>query len=317
LRIHKDIYLEAMRIRWVEEQIAAEYPKQQMRCPVHLSIGQELPAAAIGHFLTKEDYMVSSHRGHAHYLAKGGNLNAFISELYGKKTGCAGGNGGSMHLIDTDCGFLASTSIVAGTVPIGVGAAFYSKLKDLKNLSVVCVGDGALEQGVFHESANFASLHKLPVVFFVENNSYSCFTHISKRQPKSWGNFQRVASGHKIKYLNLDLSCESTVSLLCALASLESALHGVRKGYGPLFVETKTQRFLEHCGPNNDDHLGYRDPPDSDPLKTLGMHLAKQGFLKDKKFYIDLNLKETRAAFEFARAAPYPPESDLGAYLYA
>ena len=178
-----DTYFKAKRIRMIELGIANRYSEQQMRCPVHLSLGQELNAANITQFLTKQDYMVSTHRSHAHYLAKGGDLKAMISELYGKSTGCSGGYGGSMHLVDLSCGFLGSTSIVAGTIPVGVGAGFYLKLQKKKNIVVICHGDAAIEEGVFHESANFAALHKLPALFLLEDNDSSCYTPKSKRQP--------------------------------------------------------------------------------------------------------------------------------------
>ena len=128
-----ETYYKAMRIRMVEEEISRRYKEKKMRCPVHLSIGQELNAAVLCEHLNKEDQMVSTHRGHAHYLAKGGSLDRFIAELHGKATGCSGGLGGSMHLCDRDCGFLGSTSIVGGTIPIGVGLAFANKLQKKEN----------------------------------------------------------------------------------------------------------------------------------------------------------------------------------------
>src|SRR3990167_9152776 len=151
-----EIYYRAMRIRMVEEEISRRYGEKKMRCPVHLSIGQELNASTVCQYLTKDDQMVSTHRGHAHYLAKGGSLEKFIAELYGKTTGCSGGLGGSMHLCDRSVGFLGSTSIVGGTIPIGVGLAFSNKLQRKENIVVVCMGDAAIEEGIFWESWNFA-----------------------------------------------------------------------------------------------------------------------------------------------------------------
>ena len=170
-------------VRRVEEAIARHYPLQKMRCPVHLSIGQEAAAVGIAHALTSRDQAVSTHRSHAHYLAKGGDLDALIAELHGKATGCCGGRGGSMHLSDLDAGFLASTAIVGNSIPVGVGMALAQQLRQSGDLTCVFLGDGATEEGVFFESANFAAVRKLPVLFACENNLYSVYSPLSKRQP--------------------------------------------------------------------------------------------------------------------------------------
>lgn len=177
------LYFQILRIRRIEEAIAECYKEQEMRCPVHLSIGQEAIAAGVCALLKKTDIVFSNHRSHGHYLAKGGSLPAMIAEIYGKETGCSKGRGGSQHLIDMSAGFWGSTPIVASTVPLSVGSAFYSKLKEDKKVTVVFFGDAAMEEGVLHESLNFASLHKLPIFFVCENNLYSISTHISARQP--------------------------------------------------------------------------------------------------------------------------------------
>ena len=133
-------------IRLVEEEIAERYSSQKMRCPVHLSIGQEGVPAGFALAAKKTDYAVSTHRGHAHYLAKGGDVKAMIAEIYGKVTGCCKGRGGSMHLIDLDVGFLGSSAIVGNSIPIGVGAGFTHKLNNSDALSFVFLGDGAIEE---------------------------------------------------------------------------------------------------------------------------------------------------------------------------
>jgi len=154
-----------MRIRAVEEKIAAEYNNQRMRCPTHLSIGQEAVPSAISSCINKNDFAVSTHRGHAHYLAKGGDLKAMIAEIYGKETGCSKGKGGSMHLIDTKVGFMGTSAIVGNSIPVGVGLALSCKLKKSDQISIVYLGDGAVEEGVFYESLNFSILQKLRVLF--------------------------------------------------------------------------------------------------------------------------------------------------------
>ena len=170
-----------LRIRMIEEYLANEYKKQEMRCPMHLSIGQEAVAVGVCSQLKKTDIVYSSHRAHAHYLAKGGSLKSFISEMYGKLEGCSGGRGGSMHLIDLDVNFYGSTPIVGGTVPLAAGSAWYDKLKSNDNLTVLFIGDGCFEEGVVHETLNFASLHNLPLLIICENNNFSVYTPLEQR----------------------------------------------------------------------------------------------------------------------------------------
>ena len=134
------------KIRMVEERIAKEYPLNEIRCPTHLSIGQEAVPAAISVCLNSQDYAVSTHRGHAHYLAKKGNLNKMIAEIYGKKSGCSGGKGGSMHLIDKEVGFMGTSAIVGNSIPVGVGLGFAQQLNKSQNISCIFLGDGAIEE---------------------------------------------------------------------------------------------------------------------------------------------------------------------------
>ncbi len=155
-----DLWREMLRVRLIEEAIVEHYPEQEMRCPTHLSIGQEAAAVGVCHALHKSDWVFSGHRNHAHYLAKGGDLNRMIAEIYGKVTGCCGGKGGSMHLTDQEAGFLGATPIVGSTVPIAAGAAFTSQLRKEKRVVVIFLGDGAMETGVVHETLNFAVLKK-------------------------------------------------------------------------------------------------------------------------------------------------------------
>lgn len=303
------LYYEMLRIRKIEEEIALKYKDQEMRLPVHLSIWQEAPAVAMCSLLGNDDLMVSTHRGHAHYLAKGGSLNGLISELYGKEAGCSRGQGGSMHLIDLNCGFHGSTSIVGGTIPIGVGLAFAKKLKGEPGRVVICMGDAAVEQGVFHESANFARLHNLPVIFLCENNRYSCYTNIESRQPSEHP--MRAAIGHKIKYIYNDSN-----DVYFIKKEIEEWLEFTDL---PLFIELETYRKLEHCGPNNDDHLDYRPVEererwfDRDCLFLAKEHLRgidewTQLFVNTINEAIE---SEIIAAFDHAQASPPPTPRNL------
>ena len=148
---HLELFRETLRIRRIEEAIADRYDQQKMRCPVHLSIGQEAVAVGICKAALHSDFLVSNHRAHAHYLAKGGNLKSMLAEIYGKATGCCGGRGGSMHLVDRSVGMYGSTPIVGGSIPVGVGLAFASALKQEPHLTIIFFGEGSTEEGVFAE----------------------------------------------------------------------------------------------------------------------------------------------------------------------
>ena len=172
VEIFKNIYL----IRSVEEMIAKKYPEGKMRCPVHLSVGQEAIPAALSQVISRDDFAVSGHRGHAHYLSKGGNLKAMIAEIYGKSDGCAKGKGGSMHIADFSKGMLGANAIVGANAPIAVGAALRQRVMGENLVSAAFIGDGASNQGAVFEAMNLASVLKLPVLFVFENNGYAEFS---------------------------------------------------------------------------------------------------------------------------------------------
>ena len=192
-----NLYGNMLVIRLAEEEIAKQYKFGKMRCPTHLSIGQEASATGVGLALKKSDLAVSTHRAHAHYLAKGGSLKKMIAEIYGKATGCCKGKGGSMHVIDRSVGFEGSTAIVGNTIPIGVGLGLSLKLDLQDAISVIYCGDGSVEEGVFYESVNFAVTKKLPVMFVCENNLYSVYTPINERQPSR--PFNKLGEAHAVK----------------------------------------------------------------------------------------------------------------------
>lgn len=240
-----------VRIRRTEEALAARYAEQQMRCPMHLCVGQEAIAVGVCESLTTNDMIFSNHRAHGHYLAKGGDLNAMVSELYGKSSGCCGGRGGSMHLIDLDAGVMGATPVVGGTVPLAVGAAWSAQLRESGQVTVVFFGDGCFEEGVLHESMNFAALHQLPILFVCENNDFSVYTKQHIRQPDR--RIYEVAQAHSIQSSSGDGNDIDEVHVLAS-----QAIARVRTGEGPQFLELDTYRWLEHCGPNYDHGLNYR-----------------------------------------------------------
>jgi pyruvate dehydrogenase E1 component alpha subunit len=287
----------AARIRAIELAIADRYKEGKMRTPVHLSVGQETVAVGVCASMRQSDCAVSTHRGHAHYLACGGDVKALIAELYGKEAGCSGGYGGSMHLTSRDCGFVASTSIVAGTIPVGVGIAWANKLARKPGYVYIFLGDAAIEEGVFHEAANFAGLHELKVIFAVENNGYSCFTPLNQRQPKRPIN--AIAKAHKLRYMKIENK---------SLATMARNIYEFKKTNKPILLEIKTFRFLEHCGPNNDDHLSYRSETEIEKWKDIDV-------LKD----VDLSefKSEIDEAFQFAEESSWPNKILIKKTIYA
>ena len=216
------------------------------------SIGQEAASAGVCAALRPGDQAMSGHRSHAHYLAKGGNLNAMIAEIYGRETGCCGGRGGSMHLVDLQAGFVGAVPIVGSTISIATGLAFADRQLKRERLTVAFLGEAATEEGVFHESANFASLHRLPIVFVCENNLYSVYSPMHVRQP-AHREVVQLAAAHGM----MARQCDGNDPLAVCSLMRDAAVHA-RSGRGPVFLELKTYRWREHCGPGFDNHIGYR-----------------------------------------------------------
>tara|TARA_Y100001968_G_C19407666_1_gene744597 strand:- start:922 stop:1869 length:948 start_codon:yes stop_codon:yes gene_type:complete len=245
------IYKKAYEIRSSEMIISENYQKGYIRCPIHLSVGQELVSSILYGFNDIKDLAVSTHRSHAHYLGKGGNLRKLFDELHGLPSGCSGGKGGSMHLIDTSVGFMGSTAIVANTIPIGVGMAEAQKLSSSQNITYIFLGDGATEEGVFYESLNYASVRKLPCIFIIENNNYSVYTSLKERQ----GN---IPIENKVKAFNINYYSNYLHDFKSLYNSWSNAIARTKKGGGPSIIEVMTNRDLAHCGDKNDDDLRYR-----------------------------------------------------------
>lgn len=313
------LYYEMLRIRLIEEKIAQLYPEQEMRCPVHLSVGQEATAVGVCANLSRDDYVLSSHRSHAHYLAKGGDLKEMMAELYGKVTGCSLGKGGSMHLVDLSMGFLGATPIVGSTIPIAVGAAFGSVMRGEQRVTVIFFGDGATEEGVFHESINFAALKRLPVVFVCENNLYSVYSPLSVRQPEGREIFD-LAKGYGVESYQGDGNDVIEVYQLA-----EQAIRKARQGGGPTFLEFKTYRWREHCGPYYDNDLGYRTESEFQewrqrcPIEMLKERLLREGVLcnQDIECMVSKLEAEMEDAVVFAKKSPFPEEQLLLEHICA
>ena len=311
------LYRTMLRIRGVEEKIAALYPQQEMRCPCHLYVGQEAVAAGVCAALSKDDYIVGSYRSHGIYLAKGGDLKALLAELYGKETGVSRGRSGSMQLFAPEVGFLCTSAIVGGPVPIGVGAALAAKLRKESRVSVAFFGDGATEEGVFHESMNFASLKRLPVVFVCENNFYATYSHQSARQCAD--NIFERASSYKMPGFRIDGN-----TVLEVYETTQKAVERARGGGGPTLIECRTYRWLEHVGPYPDTDLGYRSEEELKewmsrcPIKTFESRLLKEKILTAstvEQFSAALK-KEVDEAVVFAQKSPFPAPEKVGEGVY-
>ncbi len=314
LRLHRDM----LRIRLVEEAIAERYGEQEMRCPVHLSDGQEGIAVGACLALRKEDKIVSTHRSHGHYLAKQGSLKAMLCEIYGRAPGCVGGRGGSMHLLDDEVGVLACLPIVGTSVPLGVGVAYADKRKGKDTVVTVFLGDAVMEEGVFHESANFAALHALPVIFVCENNDLSFYTSLEVRQPDR--PMTDIAKAHTIAARELDGNDATAV-----FEAMSGAVEKARSGGGPSFLMCNTRRWREHCGSRYDYEMGQMTEQEFEtlradcPLARLGTRLREAGLLDDAgedALRAELG-KEISDAFEFARNAPFPELETAGDHVYA
>lgn len=319
LKLKKKLYYDMLRVRLIEEAIGEHYREQEMRCPVHLAMGQEAIAVGVCANLNTTDYIMSTHRSHLHYLAKGGDIKVMLAEIYGKSTGCSRGRGGSQHLIDIEAGFLGATPIVGSIIPVAVGVAFGVSMKNEERVVVVFFGDAAVEEGTFSESLNFASLKKLKIIFVCENNLYSVYTHIRERQPINRSNVD-IAIAHGVCGFEADGN-----DVMEVYESMSRTIKDVRRGLGPAYVEYKTYRWREHCGPNFDNDLGYRTEAEylawrkRCPLEHFEGLLKKEGIISEfevKQMTQEI-VTEIKEAFHFAISSPFPTEKELHNHLYA
>jgi TPP-dependent pyruvate/acetoin dehydrogenase alpha subunit len=306
-RLYRALY----RIRRVEEQIAEIYPSDKIMSPVHLSIGQEAVSVGVCGVLDPDDVVFGSYRCHALYLAKGGDLKAMIAELYGKEPGCAKGKAGSMHLIDVGAGVMGASAVVATTIPQAVGYAMAVKARRQRRIVACFFGDGAVEEGAFHESLNFAALKKLPVLFICENNSYAI--HSRERDRRAGTEICDLARAHGIPASKLD-----GMDLMRMIEEAGAAVRQIRDGGGPRFLEVLCYRWKEHVGPNEDFHVGYRSRQEAHPwmendhVKQVGARLSPER----RRQIEDEVESEIGEAFAFAEAAPFPPGSELYTDLF-
>lgn len=317
--ISPDIFLKMyktmIRIRTFEESLIEPLINKEIVCPVHLYIGQEAVAAGVCMNLGTEDWALSTHRSHGHYIAKGGDINALMAELYGKVTGCSKGRGGSMHLASPNVGFPGSSAIVAGTIPLAVGAALAFSMQKKGAVSVAFFGDGAAGEGTFYEALNFATLRKLPVLFVCENNLYS--THMPISSCLADVNIYKKAEIFNMPGVRVD---GNNVTEVFKVA--RKAIEDARNGRGPTLMECMTYRFRGHVGPSDDLDKGLRSKEELEywmnrcPIKRFEEFLFMQGILsKLEKIQIYEDIKrEMEEALTFAKESPYPDPDENGTF---
>jgi len=305
--LYHRLYRAVYRIRHVEEEIARIYPTDKIKSPVHLSIGQEAVSVGVCEALCLEDVAFGTYRGHAMYLAKGGDLRQMIAELYGKATGCARGKGGSMHLVDSQKGIMGTSAVVSTKIPNAVGYSYALKYQRKKNLVVCFFGDGAVEEGSFWESLNFAVLKALPILFVCENNTYAIHSKQAVRQP--------VANiVEQVRSYGLPVDRIEDNDVLKIYDFVSTVAPQIRNHQsGPVFLECMTYRWREHVGPNEDFDLGYRSRNEAKPWfkKDQVRRLADLITESERREIEDEVEAEVREAFDFAEASPFPDDSEL------
>src|SRR5688572_24083070 len=281
-RYHEDLVIEGcdsgtlemqmrtmLAIRMVEQHLAAMRRDGHIGGPVHLGVGQEAIAVGVSKHLRSSDMVFGAHRSHSHVLALGGSIRALFAEVLGKDTGMSRGMGGSMHLWDGPNGFHGSVPIVAGTVPLAVGAGLASKLKGSDNIAVTYFGDGAVEEGGVQESLNLAKVLGAHVLFVAENNFFSSHMHISLRQPSN--TTARFAVAHCLPYEIVDGN-----DVVAVARAAEGLVERIRRGEGPAFLEAVTFRWLGHVDWREDLDVGVARSSDDlalwrarDPIARL------------------------------------------------
>jgi len=314
------LYRIMLLIRTCEESFVELISGGEIRCPVHLYSGQEAIAAGVCAALKENDMIFGTHRSHGHYLAKGGDLNRLVAEIYGKSTGCSAGRGGSMHVLITDKGYLASVPIVAGTIALAVGAALAAKIRKDGTMAVSFFGDGAAGEGVLYEAMNFAALKKLPVLFVCENNYYS--THMPIRECRADDTLKNISLPFGIPSVSVDGN-----DVIEVYETAKRLSETIRSGGCPAFLECRTYRFRGHVGPDDNIQGSHQDirPQEEidewktrDPIPRLEKHLREIFSLDDATLALIRSEIENQVtqAHQFAKASPYPDLAELTNNVY-
>lgn len=301
-RLYQNIYL----VRRFEEEIIRLYPSDKIKSPVHLSIGQESIAVGVCAALQPDDVAFGTYRGHALYLAKGGDVPRMMAELYGKVDGCARGKAGSMHLIDVGAGMMGTSAIVATTIPHAVGYAMWLKMQKSKKIVVCFHGEGAMDEGAWHESMNFAALKELPIFFVCENNNFAIYSHVRDRMKGV--NVCERAAVYGVPTEHVDNG-----DVLATYHASVRAVEAVRAGGGPRFLECMTYRWRDHVGPGEDRIYKYR--PDEELDHWIAIDQVKrlaEMLPRDERLRIETTVEaQIAASIDFAETSPYPDAAEL------
>lgn len=300
-----------VRIRRFEEEAGRLMEDGKIPGALHLYVGQEAIASGVMQHLSHQDQITSTHRGHGHLIAKGGQFDRMFAELFGRSTGYCKGKGGSMHICYMDVGMLGANGIVGGGPPIAVGAAFSNKFRKTKNVAIAFFGDGASNEGSFHEAANMAALYKLPCVFVCENNGYGEYTAQVNHQ--AIVDVADRAAGYGMPGVIVD-----GMEVIAVYEAAAEAIKRARAGKGPTLLECKTYRFYDHVGVRGMG-LKYRTDEElaewqkRDPIENFESQLLRMKVMTRKKIdnvYSKVN-KEIKEGIQFAEESPYPEPQDL------
>ena len=299
------MYERMVLIREFEERAGLLAEETRIQGAVHLYVGEEAVGVGVCAQLSDQDYITSTHRGHGHVLAKGGDPKLMFAELYGKVTGYCKGKGGSMHIADLDLGILGANGIVGAGPPIAIGAAFAAKYRQDGRVTVCFFGDGASNEGSFHEAANMAGLYRLPVVFVCENNLYGEFTRQADHQPIH--DVADRAASYDMPGVTID-----GMDLFAVYEAAGEAIARARRGEGPTLLECKTYRFYDHVG--RDFGKLKRDEAEiaawkaRDPIDQLQAKLLEQGVLSaaDVERIDGQTTARIQEAIQFAEDSPLP-----------
>jgi len=306
-----------VRIRRFEETAGKMMEDGKVPGALHLYVGEEAIASGVMTHLSNEDQITSTHRGHGHLIAKGGEFDRMFAELLGRVTGYCKGKGGSMHISNLDLGMLGANGIVGAGLTIAVGAAFSNKFRKTDNVTCCFFGDGASNEGSFHEAANMAALFKLPVVFVCENNGYGEYT--SQANHQAIVDVADRAPGYGMPGVVVD-----GMDVIAVYEAAGLAIARARAGEGPTLLECKTYRFYDHVGVRGMG-LSYRSDEEvaawqkKDPIDLFESRLAEQGILSPEaaKAVHDETLAEVISAVKFAEDSPFPEPSSLTEDVYA
>ncbi len=306
LELALNMYKKMVKIRIFEENVIKFTKRGKILGFVHPYIGEEAVAVGACSNLRKEDYITSTHRGHGHIIAKGGDVKGMMAELWGKETGLCRGLGGSMHIADTDLGILGANGIVGGGIPISIGAGLSASYKGTDQVTICFFGDGASNQGTFHESLNLAATWKLPVIFVCENNLYAFFTPQKVHQ-----SIQDIAV--RAQAYGVPAEIVDGMDVIEVYKVVHQAVERARKGEGPSLIECKTYRFKGHEAADPDAGI-YRTKEElekwkhKDPIELLKRHLLADYEVDENQLItIEEEIQnEMKEAIGFAKESPFP-----------